>query len=250
MVQVTKMRLPTCEEWDRLVAITSGDDSLMHWNHIFSWCLDVSEAFLSMPASARAVRGWTSAREWAHFHRSTHNTIVGFRPAFEFSGADDLADGDCVVVGNLCLNGKPVKVPGAPFSGGDIPNYNPGVGLEPAARLELRHMLDAPDYKVWAIKAGDVLIADRVLLRNISWMEANVNFRPEQTRESPSEMSLRDRLLAKKFVVSDSEFARGYNTAIDEVLSELGLQNSQENATTKSLRDRLMEARAARIQGD
>lgn len=111
-------------------------------------------------------------------------------------------------------------------------------------------MLDAPDYKVWAIKAGDVLIADRVLLRNISWMEANVSFRPEQTRESPSEMSLRDRLLAKKFVVSDSEFARGYNTAIDEVLSELGLQNSQENATTKSLRDRLMESRTARIQGD
>ena len=42
MVQVTKMRLPTCEEWDRLADITSGDDSLMHWYHIFSWCLDVS----------------------------------------------------------------------------------------------------------------------------------------------------------------------------------------------------------------
>lgn len=250
MVQVTKMRLPTCEEWDRLVAITSGDDSLIHWNHIFSWCLDVSEAFLSMPASARAVRGWTSAQEWAHFHRSTHNTIVGFRPAFEFSGADDLADGDCVVVGNLCMNGKPVKVPGAPFSGGDIPNYNPGVGLEPAARLELRHMLDAPDYKVWAIKAGNVLIADRVLLRNISWMEANVNFRPEQMGEAPSETSLCDRLLAKKLTSSVGEFARGYNAAIDDVLVELGLQNSQENTTTKPLRDRLMEARAARIQGD
>ena len=111
-------------------------------------------------------------------------------------------------------------------------------------------MLDAPDYKVWAIKAGDVLIADRVLLRNISWMEANVNFRPEQTREAPSEMSLRDRLLAKKFVVSDSEFARGYNTAIDDVLAELGFQDSQKNAAAEPLRDRLMEARAARIQGD
>ena len=148
------------------------------------------------------------------------------------------------------MDGKPIKVPGSPFQGGDIPNYIPGAGLEPGARLELRHVLDAPDYKVWAIKAGDVLIADRVLLRNISWMEANVNFRPEQTREAPSEMSLRDRLLAKKFVVSDSEFARGYNTAIDDVLAELGFQDSQKNAAAEPLRDRLMEARAARIQGD
>lgn len=229
MVQITKMRLPTCEEWDRLVDITSGDDSLMHWHHVFSWCLNVSEAFSSMPTSARAVRGWASAREWAYFHRSTHNTLVGFRPAFEFSGADGLADGDYVAVGNLCMNDKPIKVPGAPFKGGDIPNYIPGAGLE------LRHVLDVPDYKVWAIKAGDVLIADRVLLGNISWMEANVNFRPEQTKEVPSEMPLRDRLLAKKLTGSVGAFARGYNAAIDDVLAELGLQSSQENKATKPL---------------
>lgn len=216
MVQITKMRLPTCEEWDRLVGVTAGDNSLMHWHHVFSWCLDVSEAFSSMPASARAVRGWTSAREWAYFHRSTHNALVGFRPAFEFSGGDGLTNGDCTVVGNLCMNGKPVKVPGAPFKGGDIPDYIP------EDTLDLRHVLDAPDYKVWAIKVGDVLIADRVLLGNISWMEANVNFRPEQTGEAPSETSLYDRLLAKKLTGSVGEFARGYNTAIDEVLSELG----------------------------
>lgn len=216
MIRITKMRLPTCEEWDHLVDITSGDDSLMHWYHVFSWCLDVSEAFSSIPTSAHVVRGWTSAREWTYFHRSTHNTLVGFRPAFEFSDADGLADGDYTVVGNLCMNGKPVKAPGAPFKGGDIPDYIP------EATLDLRHVLDAPDYKVWAIKAGDVLIADCVLLRNISWMEANVNFRPEQMRGVHSEKSLRDRLLAKKFAVSDSEFIRGYNTAIDEVLAELG----------------------------
>lgn len=216
MIQITKMRLPTCEEWDRLVGVTAGDNSLMHWHHVFSWCLDVSEAFSSMPASARAVRGWTSAREWAYFHRSAHNTLVGFRPAFEFSGGDGLTDGDYTVVGNLCMNGKPIKVPGAPFKGGDIPDYIP------EATLDLRHVLDAPDYKVWAIKVGDVLIADRVLLGNISWMEANMNFWSEYSGEILCEKPLRDRLQAKKFVAPDGEFARGYNTAIDEVLAELG----------------------------
>lgn len=77
-----------------------------------------------------------------------------------------------------------------------------------------------------------------------------MNFRPEQMGEAPSETSPRDRLLAKKLTGSVGEFARGYNAAIDDVLVELGLQNSQENTTTKPLRDRLMEARAARIQGD
>lgn len=33
----------------------------------------------------------------------------------------------------------------------------------------MREALDDPEYQVKAIKAGNVLIADKVLLKNISW---------------------------------------------------------------------------------
>ena len=49
---------------------------------------------------------------------------------------------------------------------GDIPEFIPD------AKLELRPALDDPAYQVRAIKAGNVLIADRVLVASITWPEA------------------------------------------------------------------------------
>ena len=35
-MQTKNMRLPTCEEWNRLVELTNGDDDIMHWSGAYS----------------------------------------------------------------------------------------------------------------------------------------------------------------------------------------------------------------------
>ena len=154
------MRLPTCEEWDRLVDITNGADSRMHWNDMFSWCQDGSPDW----ASIRAVRGYSSARHWRNYHAANRYVYVGFRPAVEILNPDILGpDGTIVMVGTLYMDDEPVKVPQNPVWNGDIPDYIPG------AKLELGAPIQDAAYQVQAIKVGNVLIADRVLIKNVSW---------------------------------------------------------------------------------
>lgn len=50
----------------------------------------------------------------------------------------------------------------------DITDYVPG------ARLALGPALDDPAYQVQAIRIGRALVADRVLLKNISWQDLHV----------------------------------------------------------------------------
>ena len=69
------------------------------------------------------------------------------------------------MAGTLYMHGEPVKIPKRPKADGDIQDYIPG------ATLELGAPLVDPDYQISAIRVGDVLIADRVLLKNISWSE-------------------------------------------------------------------------------
>jgi len=87
----------------------------------------------------------------------------GFRPAFELLSSDIVgADETTVVVGTLYMNRQPVRIPKNPVWNGDILDYIPG------SKLQLREALDDPAYQIQAIKAGNVLIADRVLLKRIS----------------------------------------------------------------------------------
>ena len=67
------------------------------------------------------------------------------------------------MAGTLYMNDMPVKVPQNPISIGDIPDYIPG------AKLELGAPIQDAAYQVQAIKIGNIMIADRVLLKNISW---------------------------------------------------------------------------------
>ena len=166
MVQVKKMRLPTCEEYDLLATAAKEDNDIMYWLDMFSWCQDVGPD----SASTRAVRGYLSARFWYNFDATNRFAHVGFHPAVEILNPDPLTpDGTIVTVGTLYMDGKPMKVPQNPTWYGDIPDYIPG------AKLEMREALDDPSYQVKAIKTGDVLIADRVLLKNISWMDVEKN---------------------------------------------------------------------------
>jgi hypothetical protein len=159
-----KMRLPTCEEYDLLVTTTKGNNDIMHWAGIFSWCQDKGPN----SAPVRAVRGYHSARNWFDSNATSRSEGVGFRPVVEILNPDPLTpDGTIVTVGTLYMDSKPVKVPQSPTRNGDIPDYIPG------AKLEMREALDDPSYQVQAIKAGDVLIVDRILLKNISWNDLN-----------------------------------------------------------------------------
>ena len=159
MVQITKMRLPTNAEWNRLVDVVGEGDNVLHWSNMYSWCQD-TDPFYPLK---RMVRGRLLARYWGGRSISRRHANVGFRPAFEFSGNRSLADGTVTTADTLYMDGSPVKVPVNPTKDGDIPDYIPG------AKLEFREAIDDAAYQVKAIKVGNALIADRVLLKNISW---------------------------------------------------------------------------------
>lgn len=163
MLQIRKMRLPTRAEYDQLADTVKENNSVMHWKGIFSWCQD---ALRNYPAS-RALRGYFSARYWYYNSASSRDAYLGFRPAFEILDSDTMPSDDATVrVGTLYMDGQPVKIPQNPVWNGDIPDYIPD------AKLELRETLDDADYQVRAIKVGSILIADRVLLKNITWFSA------------------------------------------------------------------------------
>ena len=181
MLRINKMRLPTCEEYDLLATTTKEDNDTMHWSHMYSWCQDEYPGSMS----TRAVRGWVSARCWGSNGATNRNVDVGFRPTFEVLHPDPLTpDGTIITVGTLYMDGKPVRVSKDPTKDGTVPDYIPG------ASLEMREALDDPDYQVQAIKAGDVLIADRVLLKNISWNDTQDALRPEQTETQDTQKAL------------------------------------------------------------
>lgn len=157
MLQTTKMRLPTCEEWDNLSIITGGDDKILNWAEMYFWCQD------SDSMGMRMVKGRNGCRFMRCVVETERYSVVGFRPVFEADPGQQ--DGDIVTVGTLYMNDKPVKVPKRPILNGDIQDYVPG------ATLRLGQPMVDPDYQIRAIKVGDILIADRVLLKNISWPE-------------------------------------------------------------------------------
>jgi ribA/ribD-fused uncharacterized protein len=159
-LQTTPVRLPTCKEWDVMMDII--DDSKAHWALMYSWCQNETANRMSY----RAVRGWVSARGWDDYYATYRNVNVGFRPVFEVRNTGNLvSDGKFVTVGTLYMDGQPVRIPQNPTWDGDIADYAPG------AKLEFRPALDDPAYQIQTIRVGSVLIADRVLLKNISWWD-------------------------------------------------------------------------------
>ena len=96
--------------------------------------------------------------------RSYRSVGVGFRPAVEILNPGILGpDGAAIMIGTLYMDDKPVKIPQNPIWNGDIPDYIPG------AKLELGAPVQDAAYQVQAIKVGNILIADRVLIKNVSW---------------------------------------------------------------------------------
>ena len=152
MPQAKSMRLPTSPEWDLLV-MSSRD---IHWIGMYSWCTDVTIRHVP----GHAARGCLSPRHW-QLITTMRDESVGFRPAV--ADKSDIPDGTTITTGTLYMDGEPIKVPVHPTWGGDVPDYIP------RAALELREPLADPAYQVKAIKVGNILIADRVLIKRISY---------------------------------------------------------------------------------
>lgn len=150
------VRIPTGEEWNAFMDVTDENNNIANWKDMLSWTLSAGELV------NRAARGHYSPRSWCCYAADDRSLYVGFRPAFELLNPDSLENGQRVIAGTLYMNGEPVPVPKNPVYKGDILNYIPG------ATLEMREALDDPDFQVQAIKAGDVLVCDRNLLRMIS----------------------------------------------------------------------------------
>ena len=160
----TALRIPTNEEYDQLIKLTGGDDTKVHWRHVFSWVTDTENEY-GLDTSYRAIRGGSSTRIYDWTTSSGRDADCGFRPACDLppEAMASVKDGEQMVLGTLYMAGEPVKVPKYPTYNGDIAAYIPG------STLELREPLDDPDYQVAGYLVGDALVADRCLLNMISY---------------------------------------------------------------------------------
>lgn len=66
-------------EWDAALDAVGEDDTLWHWDHKFFW----GQEPVSGSVSYRAVRGYSSARNWNNHGAAYSSPLVGFRPALE-----------------------------------------------------------------------------------------------------------------------------------------------------------------------
>lgn len=156
------VRMPTEKEWDRLVALTAGDDSLIHWYGMGTWCLDQNEH----NPSEKLVRGAESDQTRGYCGADEKYSDVGFRPVFVPRVPDRAAEGTMINVGTLFMDGRPVRVPEKPtLVGGDVARYTPG------AKLEVKAPVHNEKCQIWAIKVGDAYIADRCVLSFMSWQD-------------------------------------------------------------------------------
>lgn len=170
-----KMRIPANTEYDKLVDVADGNDAKMHFAGMYSWVDDKGDEY-QKPMLARAVRGYRSARLWGDYPATFRVVNVGFRPAFDNLSPDtllsDSKSGDVVIIGTLYMDGKPVRVPQNPTWDGDITNYIPG------AKLEIRETFGDPAYQVSGIYIGNgVVVADRVLLKKVSYDDVRKNIK-------------------------------------------------------------------------
>lgn len=220
-VRIEKVRMPLCAEWTGLATVTNCENPRMHWALMTSWC---QETDLRCPDN-RMVGGMNGASTLDSLPADSRYINVGFRPVFEGQNLDMLGpNGSTVIAGTLYMDGHPVRVPTNPILDGDIPNYVFGT------KLEFREALDDPAYQVQAIVVGDVLIADRVLLVNISWCDIVECFGAVEPGVAACKLSTLKELLEENDEnLSDPSdtYARGYHDAIVDVMRKLGFSSDE-----------------------
>ena len=139
-------------EWDSILDDLGEDDNLWHWGSRYFWGQETSRHH----ASARAVRGWVSARYWNRIDATSRYVSVGFRPALEPLPPAPLIS-DSLIGATLKLYG-----PSKAFSGRleEFSDYD--LVIEPSAQ-----QLIPADCK-WVSRDGSRIIIDRSA---ITWIQ-------------------------------------------------------------------------------
>lgn len=166
-MQITKVRMPFCSEWANAFMVVNGIEDKIH-SSVGTLCQERDPAWPDRRMVGGADGKMSSENE--HLRRND----IGFRPVFEVDTTDDLQEGDIVTVGTLFMDGYPVRVPTNPIVGGDTDLFTPGRVLG----FSKQPIGKPAGYDVTAIKVGNVLVADRVLITNVSWTDIVENFGP------------------------------------------------------------------------
>ena len=69
-------------EWDSALDEAGESNDLWHWDEAYFW----GQETLKYGASSRAIRGWSSARNWNGDYATGRDMLVGFRPVLEYLG--------------------------------------------------------------------------------------------------------------------------------------------------------------------
>lgn len=155
--------------WDNAVSALGPYQSHLHFGNVFSWCQNSPNTDLSF----RWIRGFSNARSQDYDHHSSRTPSLGYRPFLiplnpdtlmpDPSQLESYKDGTEFCMGSLYMNNSPLDNPQTPTIEGDIPDYFPG------SALHLGDSHEDPRTHIQWLKAGNCLIADRNLLKNISW---------------------------------------------------------------------------------
>lgn len=160
---IQNMRLPTQDEWWHLLQITDTKDKIIHWSEMRFW----SKNDLTNPNAE--ILGGDKGHTKCSADKHSRLNYIGFRPAFDimtYPGHEDYKISKRPITAcTLYMNDKPVKVPKNPAPDGDIQDYIPN------ATLRFGEPILNPDYQIKAFNINGVLIADRVILKNINYLE-------------------------------------------------------------------------------
>ncbi len=156
-------------QWDAVLDVLDDRNDLLHYIDMFSWCRDIAEN----DPTCRPFRGCDVLRFWRYNYASQRCAPIGFRPILiplnretlevDVTRLLPLEDGSRVYMGTLYMDGIAQPFPQNPVWNGDIPDYFDG------ASLYIGNTSENNDKIITWIKTGDILIADRNLLKNVSW---------------------------------------------------------------------------------
>lgn len=163
------VRLLTSKEWDDLIDVVGENDNLIHYSKTASWVQDKKDDW----SSRYIVRGGQQARTKDSLLKDVSGPIVGFRPCLvplnlstyepDASRFSNVKDGGVITFGTIGKNSYLFSVPKTQASEGDIEdNY----GSDPV------HIGDSTDdfkCNIQWVKSGNLLVADRNLLKYVSW---------------------------------------------------------------------------------
>lgn len=155
--------------WDQAMDALRDHNKDLHFCNMFSWCQNEPKGLKSMCT----IRGFADPKEYDYEYATCGGTTLGYRPFMIPLNSESLLpdpsrlqgykDGTTFCMGTLYMDRQPLQNPQNPSLPSDTPNYTPGTDL----RIGDSH--EDPKNHIRWLKAGDFLVADRNLIKNISW---------------------------------------------------------------------------------